>query len=98
MVYATDVPYDVDSYKANGGTELNETADDFKESGYLPLDYVIKVDGTETGLTIKSNIEKALLSAKKTEKYNSVVNTFLNGKEVKLQKFDKIVKQIYEGK
>ncbi len=98
LVYATDVPYDVDSYKANGGTELNETADDFKESGYLPLDYVIKVDGTETGLTIKSNIEKALLSAKKTEKYNSVVNTFLNGKDMKVEKFDKIIKQVYEGK
>lgn len=95
IIYASYVPYDVETYKANGGTSLNGTNDDFAVSGNLPLDYVVSYDGTEDGVTIKANIEKALLDAKNTANYNSVVNTFLNGNDVIVEKFDKIIKQVY---
>ena len=95
LIYAGYVPYDVDAYKSMGGTSLNGTGDDFETVGNLPLDYVIKYDGTSNGVTIKANIEKALLEAKKTANYDSVVNTFLNGDDAKVEKFDKIIKQVY---
>ena len=89
IIFTTYVPYDTTSYAkystSSWGTE-----------GQLPLDYIITFN-EEGGVTVNDLIEESLLSSKQTKEYNSITNEFINQKKYSVEKFDKVIKKIYEN-